>query len=267
MNFATEAEKEHNNLKNYSDIRFSELIEIFSEENSIIVNYEKLLCRLTLILGQLKPKDTVDQTTRDLMADVFDFLFAARQLILQNNASAAFPLLRRAFESLSLINYFILKPSRAESWNRGKEIKNAEVRNFLGTHRTGLTAPEKAYKKDYADYSRGSHPNRNYVPYRFLGEPNEFVLGAFGKPQFLIVGDYLQRLIGLWFWFAAMLSVHNVKLIEFADPNYNYYYMQIAENAQRIVTRTLKDKCIHWSKQYDDLHQNDIDEIKKNKAL
>ncbi|MCI0692915.1 hypothetical protein L0337_13035 [candidate division KSB1 bacterium] len=256
MNFAAEADKEHDNLKEYSKTRFSELVEIFSEENKAAVNYEKLLCRATLILGHVKPKDAADQAIRDLLADVFDFLHISRQLILQGNLSAAFPLLRRAFESSALIHYFILKPLKADNWSNGKQIENREVRKFLGSNRIGLTAAEDAYKKAYDDYSGGSHPNRKYVPYRYLGEPNEFVLGSVVKPELLIVGINFSKLIGLWFWLAAMISMHYFKLFEIADPTYSRDYMKVADFAQKIAD-VLQNKCVKWSKEYDAQHQND----------
>jgi len=258
MNFAEEANKEHDNLKEYSKTRFSELAEIFSEENKAAVNYERLLCRATLMLGHVKPKDAADQSIRDLLADVFDFLYISRQLILQGNLSAAFPLLRRAFESSALIHYFILKPLKADSWGKDKQISNEEIRKFLGSNRMGLTATEDAYKKAYADYSGGSHPNRKYLPYRYLGEPNEFVLGSIVKPELLVVGTNFSKLIGLWFWLAAMISLHYVKLFDIADPTYGRDYMKVAEFVQKIANEVLKNKCIKWSEQYDARHQNDV---------
>jgi len=266
MNFALEANKKHDNLKEYSKTRVSELVEIFSEENKAVVDYEKLLCRATLILGHVKPKDAADQSIRDLLADVFDFLYISRQLILQGNLSAAFPLLRRAFESSALIHYFILKPQKADQWSNGKQIKNEEVRKFLGSNRMGLTVAEDAYQQAYADYSGGSHPNREYIPYRYLGEPNEFVLGSIVKPELLIVGVNFEKLIGLWFWLAAMISVHYFKLFEIADPMYSSDYMKVAEFAQKIVNEVLKDKCVKWSEQYDARHQNDVKATVKSKS-
>ena len=56
--------------------------------------YGKLLCRISICLGVTPPKDTQDTVVRDLMADVFDFLFESRTMILQGKIQIAYALAR-----------------------------------------------------------------------------------------------------------------------------------------------------------------------------
>ena len=56
----------------------------------------------------------IDAALRDLIADVFDFLYEARVSIIKSKLETAYPLSRRAYESLSLMVacYLDHKPAR-----------------------------------------------------------------------------------------------------------------------------------------------------------
>jgi hypothetical protein len=115
----------------------------------------------------------------------------------------AYPLARRAYESLSLLVACVLEPKLADRWIAGTQIGNAEVRRVLAAHPMG--EKETQTRELYDFFSKSTHPNRNTIAYRFLGEGNEFVLGAIGTPSLALLTDYALKTLNLWFWFAAFV--------------------------------------------------------------
>jgi len=166
--------------------------------------YARLVARLVSILGYIPPKNDQDRVIRDLLADVFDFLHEARPLILGGKLSVAYPLARRAYESVSLLHLCAVEPKWATRWQSGKQVGNADVRKALGAHPMG--EPEAEMKELYKFFSEASHPNRSLVPHRLLGEGNEFVLGVIGKPELYFVVDYCAKHLELWHWVTATVS-------------------------------------------------------------
>lgn len=248
MSYSKIGTKEYHRLKDYAETRFSELSKIFQDEIEVLMEYEELICRATVILGSYPPKDITDRSIRDLFADVFDFLYISRRLILEGYVSTVFPLLRRAFESNSLIQYFMLLPNKVIEWDKGKQISNAEIRKYLDSHPMGQS--EKAMKDLYVFFSGATHPNREYIPTRFLGEKNQFVLGAIGVPSLLVVADYIYRLIELWFWLAALISYHYREIFRSADKKYMDDYMKVANKAKKVSEELLTSKRELWEKEY-----------------
>ena len=125
------------------------------------------------------------------MADVFDFLNEARPLIIRGKLEIAYPLARRAYKSLSLMVACHLNSKLADKWIAKKQIGNAEVRRVLGTHPMG--EQEDRMQEAYSFFSKTTHPNRTHLARRFLGEGNEFVLGAVGVPSLTLLADYALR--------------------------------------------------------------------------
>ncbi len=238
MDFAKMGNAEYKMLPNYSNKRKSELSNIFINEVNLLNEYEELLCRLTIVLGHTTPKGITDKSIRDILADIFDFLYISRRLIFQNYGSVAFPLLRRAFESISLMVYLIYCPEKALDWDKGKEIKNAEVRNFLDSHPLGESG--KLLKESYTFYSGATHPNREYIPSRFLGEGNKFVLGAIGPVNLLIIADFILKLIQLWFWFGATISYYYLGVYDKIDKSYGKDYLRIGDKANIVAENLAK---------------------------
>jgi hypothetical protein len=119
-------------------------------------------------LGHTPPSDEQDRVIRDLLADVFDFLYEARPLILGGKLPVAFPLARRAYESLSLLHLCAVDARWAKRWQSRKQIGNADVRRTLGAHPMG--EPEADMRELHQFFSEASHPNRSLVPHRMLGE-------------------------------------------------------------------------------------------------
>lgn len=248
MDYSKIGAEEYHRLKEYAETRFSELSKIFQDEIHVLTEFEELICRASVILGSYPSKDITDRSIRDILADVFDFLYISRRLIFEGYATIAFPLLRRAFECNSLTQYFILLPDKAIEWDKGKQISNAEIRKYLDSHPMGES--EKAMKDLYAFFSGATHPNREYIPARFLGEGNEFVLGAIGAPNLSIVADYIYRLLELWFWFATLITYYYRDIFSSVDKNYGHDYMKVASEAQRVNEQLVKNQRELWEKEH-----------------
>lgn len=195
--------------------------------------YGELICRITLVLGKTPPLSKRDSALRDLMADVFDFLYEARHLIIKGKLELAYPLARRAYESLSLMVASYLDPKLADQWIAGDKIGNAEVRKLLGKHPAGES--EQMTRDLYGFFSQAAHPNRELVAHRFLGEGNEFVLGAIGRPSLAMLADYALKTLNLWFWFGAFVSFAYLPVLAKSDPSFKDSYDAAAKMAQDVA--------------------------------
>ncbi len=70
-------------LEIYAAQRTKELSRLLNPFIEVTDRYSELICQITLILGKASPSSKEDAMVRDLMADVFDFLYEARGLILK----------------------------------------------------------------------------------------------------------------------------------------------------------------------------------------
>jgi hypothetical protein len=168
-------------LRRHAEIRSKELAPLLAPYLDLTDRYGEFVCGIVAVLGQMPPASPRDAATRDLIADVFDFLYEARALVTKGKLEVAYPLARRAYESLSLLVACTLEPKVADRWIAGKQIGHAEVRRVLAAHPMG--EKETQTRELYDFFSKSTHPNRDHVAHRFLGEGNEFVLGAIGKPS------------------------------------------------------------------------------------
>jgi len=109
---------------------------------------------------------------------------------------------------------------------------------------------EKSMKVLYNFFSGATHPNREYIPNRFLGEGNQFVLGAIGAPDLLVMTEYMYDLIQLWFWFAALISYYYRELLHSTDKKYIEDYMKIANKAMILGEELLKSQHKLQGKEY-----------------
>lgn len=198
-----EADTLFDQLPVFAAKRSQELSKIFRPYIEITDKYARLVSRLTHLLGHIEPANTQDKVVRDLTADVFDFLYESRDLIAGGKLIVAYPLARRAYESLSLLVVCSLEEKWANKWQNGKEIQNKDIRNYLSKHPMG--EPLEDLKKLYNFFCTATHPNRKMVGERRLGEGNEYVLGMIGVPDILSIAEYCIIHIELWHWF--MLSV------------------------------------------------------------
>ena len=89
--------------------------EVFAEDVCPYIrvtdDYGQLICSAVEILGGVSPSSVQDLVIRDLLSDVFDFLYEGRRVIMSGQCATASPLLRRAFESLSLMVACCFDPS------------------------------------------------------------------------------------------------------------------------------------------------------------
>ncbi len=225
-----DGKSEYKRLPEYLALRQRELTGMMAPYMDVTDSYGELICALVLALGQKTPNDTQDEVFRDLLADVFDFLYHAGRAILESQFSVAFPLLRRAFESTSLLAVCASDSTFAEKWASGKEISNVEVRKKLST--IPLSEPLETTRELYNFFSRGSHPNRSVVPFRFLRRDNQFVLGAIGRPDLLIFCDHLRHHLSLWFWFCAVV-IFNYR--ELTGALFGEKYLKAASDAREVA--------------------------------
>ena len=241
-----EAHSLYDQLPEFAATRLREISDMMQPYLSATDRYSRLVSRLTSLLGHSPPCDTQDRVIRDLLADVFDFLYESRSLIVGGKLAIAYPLARRAYESLSLLHLFAVDSLWATKWQKGKQIGNAEVRKQLGRHPMG--EPESAMKDLYSFFSEASHPNRKLVAGRLLGEGNEFVLGLIGKPELFLVVDYCAKHLELWQWLAATANYFYRETIGPKDPEYFEEYRQCFEEAKP-VKKWLAENSVHLHKE------------------
>jgi hypothetical protein len=226
-------------LPRYAEIRSNELAALLAPYVGITDRYGEVLCDIVVILGKTSPTSPRDAAARDLIADVFDFLYEARALIIKGKLEVAYPLARRAYESLSLLVGCALEPTLADRWIAGKQVGNAEVRRVLAAHPMG---EEEAQTRELYDFfSKTTHPNRTHMARRFLGEGNEFVLGAIGRPSLAMLADYALKTVNLWFWFAAFVAFAYRDVLFQTDPQLLKTYNDAAE-AAKLVAAWLREQ-------------------------
>ena len=233
MNWAKDAKQHYSELAEYAALRTNELSPMLQPYIETTDLYGVLVCRITLVLGKTPPRSRQDAALRDLMADVFDFLYEARLLVIKGKLDIAYPQARRAYESLSLMVACFLDPKLAGRWIAGKKIGNAEVRKLLGKHPAGES--EQMTRELYGFFSRAAHPNRDLVACRFLGEGNEFVLGSIGRPSLAMLADYALKTLNLWFWFGAFIGFVYLPVLAKADPEFKEDYDAAAKMAQEVA--------------------------------
>src|SRR4030067_780086 len=93
-----EGELEYDKLDSFAEIRFHDLSKRLRPFVEASDRYGKFLYRTTWVLGHTPPHNPEDFAVRDLVADVFDFLYHSRKIILSGALGVAYTLLRRAFE-------------------------------------------------------------------------------------------------------------------------------------------------------------------------
>ena len=232
-NWAKDAQQHYSELAEYAALRTDELSPMLQPYIEITDRYGVLLCRITLVPGKTLPRSKQDAALRDLMADVFDFLYEARFLIIKGKLEIAYPLARRAYESLSLMVACFLDPKLARRWIAGKKIGNADVRKLLAKHPAGES--EQMTRDLYGFFSQAAHPNRDLVACRFLGEGNQFVLGSNGRPSIAMLADLALKTLNLWFWFGAFMSFVYLPVLAKADPDFKEDYDAAAKMAQEVA--------------------------------
>lgn len=237
----------YRNIRKISDQRHKEISEMVTPFIEMTDMYGEMVCRLTELLGNLEPRSHQDKIVRDMYNDIFDFLYEARELILSGKIVVAFPLARRAFESQSLLAAFIQDEKIALQWDQGKEFSNSEMREFHS--KSKLQEDKEKLRELYKFYTKGSHPNRELIGVRFLGEGNQFTLGVIGAPDLLLLTTHLIELTHLWFWYGACLM--HFYSTEIKDHNYSLYEQyKIASSKAAETKKWLAEEYNNLLKEY-----------------
>jgi hypothetical protein len=122
--------------------------------------------------------------------------------------------------------------SIAKRWDRGEQIANVDIRKALAE--MPLRESKESLQELYKFFSKGSHPNRELVGERFLGDGNQFVLGSIGKPDLLLIVLHCMRLVEMWFWFGAVAGFIAKEALAQIDPTFGSDYLTTAEKASRL---------------------------------
>ena len=226
----TSAASLYSQLGDFAEHRRKELTDQLTEVLEVADAYGHLVSRAVLALGSKPPETRQDVVVRDLIADVFDFLYEWPRPLFEGRLHVAFPIARRAYESLSLLSTCQQDEALAQRWDDGRQIGNAEVRKALAT--LPFAESEEDLRDLYRFFSKGAHPNRELVAERYLGEGNEFVLGSIGQPELLLIVDHCHHLIQMWFWFGAVVGHAARHALEEVDPDFGKDYLAVAERAK-----------------------------------
>jgi hypothetical protein len=216
-----EADALFEQLPVFATKRSQELSKTFYSHIVVTDKCARLVSRLLFLLGHIEPVNTQDKVIRDLMADVFDFLYESRDLTVSGKVIVAFPLARRAYESLTLLVACAIDEKWAIKWQRGtksSKIENNEIRKFLSTHPMGES--EESMKRLYNFFCDATHPNRNMIGERRLGEGNQYVLGMFVFPHLLAIADLCITHIELWHWLMQTTTYFYMDKLLTHDPTY-----------------------------------------------
>jgi len=216
----------------FAETRRKELSIILNRVISLAHSYGSLVARAVWALGNVPPKSRQDVVVRDLIADVFDFLYEWPRPLLEGRLHVAFPLARRAYESLALLAACFQDASIAERWDQGEQIGNAEIRKALS--KMPFPESEESLKDLYKFFSKATHPNRDLIAERFLGDGNRFVLGSITQSGLLLVLDHSMHLVDMWFWFGSVVGFIAKEPLEESDPSFFKDYFATARKAAEI---------------------------------
>jgi hypothetical protein len=222
-------------LLRYSALRYEELSRMLSPVIGVTDAYGSLISRVVWALGEVPTTSVQDRVVRDLACDVFDFLLASRRAILESQLGVSYPLARRAYESLSLLAVCLQEAAVAERWSGGKQIGNAEVRKALSD--LPFKEPVDELQELYKFFSKGSHPNRELLPERHLGDGNEFTLGSIGGPDLILTVDACLTLLRLWVWLAAALGYFYRQHVDSRDTQWGGDYMSTYQRANAVANQ------------------------------
>lgn len=217
-----------------------------AEAVAVAEGYECLLARIALILADLPPHGDAERALRDLAAEAFDTLRLAKYLALSGFPGACFALLRRAFELTSLLYTFSLEPGMVGAWWQGKEVRNWETRDVLGTR--FQVEVRGSLDLQYDILCDWTHPNRDTVAARRLGEDEEFELGAGAPPDTPASMYAVFNLLMLWHWLVVVLAAHYIDEIDAVDPEFradhnrlHEQYVELDARLRRMIGEAIAD--------------------------
>jgi len=186
--------------------RRREIERIFGDEFAFIDDCLAFAAKLVEMLGGSPPSSVEDVAMRDLSCNAFEFLYEARAAIVKNIPSVVFPLMRRAFETITLCQLFAAKPEFACKWSKGRKISPSDARKHL--EHDPMTESVDQLREDYAYFSKGTHPNRTHVPFLFLGEGNKFPLCGVPPIDPAELGRFVLHLVRLSYWYVGVFAYY-----------------------------------------------------------
>lgn len=226
------ADEHYDLLPEYAATREKEGREIFSPFIEATDKFGKLISRLIYLLGDSVPVNAKDAAIRDVAADIFDFLYKSRSPILSGELHVAYPLMRRAFESLCLLHACILHKDVAEKWENGKKFDNRDLRKILAEHPMGES--KVRLKELYGFFSRATHPNREMLPSQRLGRGNKWVLGAISMPEPIVMVDHCMKVLEMWFWMSASVTHHYKERLTRDHREYMHLYYEAVDFEEKV---------------------------------
>lgn len=226
------ANEEYRRLAEYAATRELELKPMLEPFTEATDKYGRLLSRICLVVGERAPVSVQDAVVRDLMADVFDFLYESHTFLKKGKTLVAFPLARRAYESLSLLHLCVADINAAEQWARGKKIDNKDVRKALDTHPMG--EPAEKLRELYKFFCELTHPNREMIAYRGLGEGNQYVFGSIELPNLVELADFCMKHLELWFWLCPTVAYFYREQVFSRDQTFHDAHNNAREHAQKV---------------------------------
>jgi hypothetical protein len=189
---------------------YSERFLRFNVEFTLFRTGISLCIQLVDFLGGVPPKDLYDRSQRDLACDTIDSLWLAEHALLRGYENQALGLLRRAYETVSLMAYFLNFPDKLASWDGDGKIRQSDIRKALESG--PYPEPKETMDEMYRVYSLFTHVNRQTVYHRLLGEPNRFTLGCQGNSSEINYASVVRELLRQTSWFLDVFNFIFVKL-------------------------------------------------------
>lgn len=186
-------------------------------------------------LGESEPKDADEGVQRDLACDTIDSLRCAERVLLCGYENQCLALLRRAYETISLMAYFTNFPSEISGWEKGESIKQSHIRQKLDT--APVPEPKDHLKEIYKIYSLFTHINRATVYHRHLGDPNRFTIGAQGNVDDKAVEAILRELLRLTMWFVDVMNYAFARVAKTLDEQYKRVVLGYRDEVERAARR------------------------------
>jgi hypothetical protein len=130
--------------------------------------------------------------------------------LLRGYENQALGLLRRAYETVSLMAYFFHFPDTLAIWDGGGKIRQSDIRKALES--APYPEPKETLDEMYRVYSLFTHVNRQTVYHRLLGEPNRFTLGCQGNSAEINYASVVRELLRQTSWFVDVFNFIFLKL-------------------------------------------------------
>jgi hypothetical protein len=162
-------------------------------------------------------------------------MWLAQRALLCGCENQALVLLRRAYETTSLMAYFLNFPEKVKEWGKGRLLRQSVVRKSLGT--APVPESQEGLDEMYRVYSLFSHVNRETIYHRLLGEGNRLTLGCQGNVDVEKVGAVVCELLRQTMWFVDVANFTFAKLGLRPERTYVTRMLAYREEVQLVTKR------------------------------